>query len=71
MNVGVDFALFRHRLSGTIEYYNKYSVDLLAAINGSPTQGFGYTTLMTNNGKTGKPGSGNHFERRDYPSEGL
>lgn len=32
MNVGVDFALFRHRLSGTIEYYNKYSVDLLAAI---------------------------------------
>lgn len=51
MNVGVDFALFRHRLSGTIEYYNKYSVDLLAAINGSPTQGFGYTTLMTNNGK--------------------
>lgn len=32
VNVGVDFALFRHRLSGTIEYYNKYSVDLLAAI---------------------------------------
>ena len=23
VNVGVDFALFRHRLSGTIEYYNK------------------------------------------------
>jgi TonB-linked SusC/RagA family outer membrane protein len=51
VNVGVDFSLFRNRLSGSIEYYNKNSVDLLAAINGSPTQGFGYTPLMTNNGK--------------------
>lgn len=50
-NIGLDFALLQHRLQGTIEYYNKYSVDLLAAINGSPTQGFGYSTLMTNNGK--------------------
>lgn len=51
VNVGVDFALFRNRLSGSIEYYNKYSTDLLAYINGSPTQGFGYSTLTTNNGK--------------------
>jgi len=51
VNVGVDFSLFRHRLSGTIEYYNKNSSDLLASVNGSPTQGFGYATLTTNNGK--------------------
>ncbi len=51
INVGVDFALFRNRLSGSIEYYNKNSVDLLAFINGSPTQGFGYSALTTNNGE--------------------
>ena len=71
VNVGVDFALFRHRLSGTIEYYNKYSVDLLAAINGSPTQGFGYTTLMTNNGKMVNRGveitlSGEIIRQKDF-----
>lgn len=51
VNVGIDFALFNHRLNGTIDYYNKYSTDLLANINGSPTQGFGYALLRTNNGK--------------------
>lgn len=50
-NVGLDFSLLRNRLSGTIEYYHKFSTDLLAAVNGSPTQGFGYSTLMTNNGE--------------------
>ena len=50
-NFGLDFSLFRHRLSGTLELYNKYSSDLLAAINGSPTQGFGYALLTTNNGE--------------------
>lgn len=50
-NAGADFAVLNHRLSGSIEYYHKNSVDLLAAINGSPTQGFGYATLMTNNGE--------------------
>ena len=28
-NVGVDFAFFKNRLSGTIEYYNQKTVDLL------------------------------------------
>ncbi len=51
IDVGVDFALFNHRLSGSVDYYHKNSVDLLANINGSPTQGFGYSTLTTNNGK--------------------
>ena len=50
INVGVDFDLLRNRLWGSLEYYHKKSTDLLAIINGSPTQGFGYATLTTNNG---------------------
>ena len=51
IDVGVDFAMFDNRLSGAIDYYHKNSVDLLAYINGSPTQGFGYSSLTTNNGE--------------------
>ena len=29
-NIGVDFSMFRNRLNGSIEYYNKSGVDLLA-----------------------------------------
>lgn len=50
-NIGLDIAAFNNRISGTIEYYYKYSVDLLANINGSPTQGLSYITLTANNGK--------------------
>ncbi len=50
VNVGFDFAMFKNRLSGSFDFYNKKSVDLLANINGSPTQGFGYAILTTNNG---------------------
>lgn len=49
-NVGVDFAAFNYRLNGSIDVYTKKSDDLLANINGSPTQGFGYGDLTTNNG---------------------
>lgn len=50
-NLGVDFSFLRGRLYGSIDYYNKYSADLLAYINSSPTQGFGYSMLTTNNGE--------------------
>lgn len=56
INVGVDFDLLRNRLWGSIDYYHKKSTDLLALINGSPTQGFGYTTLTTNNGAMNNQG---------------
>lgn len=49
-NVGLDFAAFNYRLNGSIDVYTKKSDDLLANINGSPTQGFGYSSLTTNNG---------------------
>ena len=51
VDLGVDFAMLSNRLSGSIDYYHKNSVDLLAYINGSPTQGFGYSSLTTNNGE--------------------
>lgn len=50
-NIGVDFALLRNRLNGSLEYYNKSGVDLLANTNGVPTEGYGYTTYTMNNGK--------------------
>lgn len=49
-NMGLDFSFFKGRLSGSLDYYNKKGDDLLAMINGSPTQGFGSSVLSTNNG---------------------
>lgn len=52
INAGVDFSLFSGRLSGTLEFYNRYSDDLLAYQDGVPTEGFGSSlvSLMLNNG---------------------
>lgn len=49
-NIGADFALFSNRLLGTLDFYNKLSEDLLANQTGIPTEGFGYSTLVSNNG---------------------
>lgn len=50
-DLGVDFSLFKGRLNGTVEYYNKQGTDLLANTMGVPTEGWGYSTYMINNGK--------------------
>lgn len=50
-NIGFDFSVLNNRLQGSFDYYHKDSDDLLANINGSPTQGFGYAVLTTNNGR--------------------
>ena len=50
-NIGVDFALLKNRLTGTIEYYNKKGTNLLASSNGVPTEGWGYSTYTLNNGE--------------------
>ena len=45
---GLDFGLFNNRITGTVDYYNKKSVDL---INDKPTPGsIGGTVLTTNIG---------------------
>lgn len=46
LNLGVDFAAFKNRLSGSIEYYRKKSTDLLAFQQIDFTSGLGY--VMTN-----------------------
>ncbi len=51
LNIGVDFAMLKNRLTGTIEYYNKKGTDLLASTMGNPTEGWGYSTYTINNGE--------------------
>lgn len=50
-NIGLDFSLFKSRLSGTLDFYNKKGQDLLASSQGIPTEGWGYSTYTTNNGE--------------------
>lgn len=40
-NVGLDFALLRNRLNGSVEYYYKKGTDLLCQIDGVAWEGFG------------------------------
>ncbi len=39
LNVGADFALFNSRLSGSVEYYSKYSEDVLGSTSVNSTWG--------------------------------
>lgn len=47
-NIGVDFTLLKGRLSGSVEYYNKSTVDLLGNRAIDPT--FGWSKLLLNYG---------------------
>lgn len=47
-NVGVDFSLFNNIVSGSIDYYNRYSTDLLAYREADPS--LGWDKLMLNYG---------------------
>lgn len=49
LNVGIDFALFHHRLSGSLDYYNKKTSDMLGERGADPT--FGWDKLVVNYGK--------------------
>jgi len=49
MNIGIDFYLSDRRLSGSFEYYNKWSDNLLASSPLDPTTG--YTSATFNSGK--------------------
>lgn len=50
VNVGIDFGFLNNRISGTLEYYNTRTTDLLVsrAINAS----LGYTSMLDNLGET-------------------
>ncbi|MEM9679464.1 MAG: SusC/RagA family TonB-linked outer membrane protein, partial [Bacteroidota bacterium] len=48
-NIGLDFGLFSNRLSGTIEYYNERSKNVLA--NFSLPNTLGFESVLLNNGE--------------------
>ena len=47
-NVGIDFALFNNRLTGSLDWYRKTSTDLLFTTRIDPSEGF--TSQIINNG---------------------
>ncbi|SJZ63716.1 TonB-linked outer membrane protein, SusC/RagA family [Chitinophaga eiseniae] len=53
-NVGLDYALFNNRISGTVDIYTKRAEDVFGAVSSDPTTGFnGYnanTASISNNG---------------------
>lgn len=48
-NIGLDFAMFKYRLNGSIDYYNRRSENLLADFR-TPAA-LGYTSQFVNNGE--------------------
>lgn len=48
-NVGIDFSFFHNRLSGSVDWYRKYSSDLLTVTDLDPTTG--WSSLTINNGE--------------------
>lgn len=54
VDIGVDFGLFKNRITGEIDYYKKKTSDLLLAVNIPITSGFGSVTRnlgqLTNEG---------------------
>ena len=44
-NIGLDFAFLNNRISGSVEYYNKKTKDLLSSVDQAPGQNFDITLL--------------------------
>ena len=53
-NLGIDFSMFQRRLSGSIEWYNKNTTDLIGERSADPTFGWDYLVVnyagMSNRG---------------------
>ncbi|MBE7171311.1 MAG: TonB-dependent receptor [Williamsia sp.] len=54
LNLGLDFSLFQHRLSGTVEYYVTKTSDILQSVSLPPTSGVG--SVVANVGQTQNKG---------------
>jgi len=54
LNLGIDFGLFRNRLTGTIEYYITKTEGILQSVSLPPTSGVG--SIVQNVGKTQNKG---------------
>lgn len=69
LNLGVDFSAFNGRLEATLDFYNKYTTNLLTAIPIDPTTGF--TSVLSNIGEMSNRGfelsvSGTLLSRGDW-----
>lgn len=53
-NIGIDFAVLHRKLTGSIDFYNKATTDLLAQRPADPTTGWG--SLLQNYGKMSNRG---------------
>lgn len=53
-NVGLDFGFFNNRLSGSVEYYDTHTTDLLTNISLGGTSGF--SSMITNGGESKNSG---------------
>ena len=53
-NAGIDFELFKRRLVGTVEYFNRTTSDMLFSFPIAPS--FGYTSYMANIGDMANKG---------------
>ncbi len=68
INAGIDFALLNNRLSGTIEYYSRYSKDVLG--NAPVNHSYGIQYLTRNYGEISNKGfeltlNGNVYKNND------
>ncbi|QQT27241.1 SusC/RagA family TonB-linked outer membrane protein [Sphingobacterium spiritivorum] len=54
LNAGLDFAIFDHRLSGSLDYYKKKSTDLIGPLEVNPLTGI--TTIVGNVGSMSNTG---------------
>lgn len=55
LNIGIDFGFFNSKISGTIEYYDKVTTDLLASYQVGPPA-FKYPTIFANEGEIASKG---------------
>ena len=55
LNIGIDFGFFNNRLTGTIEYYEKSTTDLIADYQVSTTK-YPYSSLTANVGEISNKG---------------
>ena len=69
-NVGMDFGLFNNRLTGSFDYYTRYTIDMMGASLELPSI-LGYTTPKTNNTDLMTYGWELELEWKDQLSCGL
>ncbi len=63
-NAGIDFSLFKNRLRGTFEYYNKHTVDLIN--NASTPYTSGWSSMTVNEGELRNTGLEITLDSRNF-----